>query len=241
LNSNNDINPQRLARIAGALYFSIIPMGIFSIMYVPKQIFVAGDLAATMANVSQFEALFRSGIFTAILLQIVNVFVALYLHKLLKPVHRELSLLMVLLFVISVPIAIVNEVTHLAILHINQSPDYLSGFSLQQLHGLIGLFNELHKLGIKIATFFWGLWLLPMGLLIYKSSFLPKVLGILLMLGCFGYLFDLVGYFLLPQLQLPSLSIFTSLGELLLPLWLLIRGINVAKWHSVYAASNNTH
>ncbi len=232
-----DINPSRLARITGALYFSIIPLGIFSIMYVPKQIFIYGDASATMANLSALEPLFRLGILGAIILQIINIFIALYLYKLLKPVNRNQAFMMVLLFVVSVPITIFNELNHLAVLLINKNPEYLQSFSNEQIQGMIFLFNDLHKFGIKLATFFWGLWLLPMGLLIYKSTFLPKILGVLLIIGCFGYMFDLVSYFLLPELSLPSISVFTSLGELLLPLWLMVRGVNDSKWFEVYQST----
>jgi hypothetical protein len=96
----------------------------------------------------------------------------------------------------------------------------------------VSLFLNLHNNGIKIAGIFWGLWLFPYGFLVFKSGFLPRFIGVLLMIGCFGYLIQSFAGFLSPNLEVYTalLSALTSSGELLLPLWLLIKGVNVDQW-----------
>jgi Domain of unknown function (DUF4386) len=93
----------------------------------------------------------------------------------------------------------------------------------------VPLFLDLHKYGISIAGIFWGLWLFPMGYLVFKSGFLPRVLGILLIIGCFGYLIDSFAAFLLPNNAI-SVALFTFWGEVLFPLWLLVKAVNVEQW-----------
>jgi hypothetical protein len=107
--------------------------------------------------------------------------------------------------------------------------DYLTVFTADQLQALVPLFLDLHEHGINIAGIFWGLWLFPMGYLVFKSGFLPRILGVLLMIGCFGYLIDSATFFLFPNFD-ASIAQFTFIGELLLPLWLLIKGVNVEQW-----------
>jgi Domain of unknown function (DUF4386) len=96
------------------------------------------------------------------------------------------------------------------------------------LQTLALFFLKLHSQGYIIAQIFWGLWLLPLGFLVYKSGFLPKILGILLMVGCLGYLIDSFAIILFPGFK--TISQYTFIGELLLPLWLLIKGVNVEQW-----------
>jgi hypothetical protein len=107
--------------------------------------------------------------------------------------------------------------------------DYLTVFTVDQLHAWVMVFLDLHEHGILIASIFWGLWLFPMGYLVFKSGYIPRILGVLLMIGCFGYLIDFVTFFLFPNFDV-IISGFTFIGELLLPLWLLFKGVNVEQW-----------
>ncbi len=106
---------------------------------------------------------------------------------------------------------------------------YLTVFETDQLHALVPLFLDLREHGINIAGIFWGLWLFPMGYLVFKSGYIPRIIGVLLIIGCFGYLIDSFTFFLFPNFDV-VISEFTFLGELLLPLWLLIKGVNVEQW-----------
>lgn len=209
---------QKTAKIAGALYLLLIPLGILGIIYVPATLFVSGDIASTISNIAANELLFRLSIVSAFLVQLVNIFVVLYLYKLLKPVNQSHALLMVLFILLSLPITFVNEIFHIAVLVLLNSAE--------PSHQLVSLFLELHQHGIFVSHIFWGLWLFPMGYLVFKSGFLPKIIGILLMIGCTGYLIDSITHFLLPNFGF-TFSEFTFVGELLLPLWLVIKGVDV--------------
>jgi hypothetical protein len=115
----------------------------------------------------------------------------------------------------------------LAVLFLLSGGDYLNVFTTEQLLALVYFFLRLHGQGLNIAQIFWGLWLFPMGYLVFKSGFLPRVLGILLMIACFGYVIESFAAFLGYNV---SIIFFTGWGELLLLLWLLIKGVNVEGW-----------
>jgi len=222
-------SPQIYARVAGFLYLLLLPLGIFGILYVPSRVIVPGDAAATASNIMASESLFRLSIVSALMVQLVNILVVLTLYKLLKPVNRNIALLMVIFLLAAVPIAMLNELNQFAALLLLSGADYLTVFTADQLQALVPLFLDLHELGTLIAGIFWGLWLFPMGYLVFKSGFLPRILGVLLMIGCFGYLIESFGTFLLPNFEV-EIGLFTFWGEVLLPLWLLIKGVNVEQW-----------
>jgi hypothetical protein len=224
-----ETSPLVYARVAGFLYLLLLPLGIFGILYVPSTVIVPGDAAATANKIMASEPLFRLSIVTALLVQIVNIFVVLCLYKLLKPVNKDMALLMALFILLGAPIAMLSELNHFAVLVLLSGTASLSVFTADQLQALASFFLDLHKYGVSIASMFWGLWLFPMGYLVYKSGFLPRLIGVLLMIGCFGYLIDFFVMVLLPNLEV-TVSQFTFIGEMLLPLWLLIMGVNVERW-----------
>jgi hypothetical protein len=219
---------QRTARLAGLLYLLLVPLGFFGILYVPSAFVVPGDAAATAKNIVASASAYRLSILSALLVQIVNVFVVLALYKLLKPVEKNMASLMVIFILLGAPIAMLNEINHFAVLML-ASGDYLTVFTTEQSQALVTFFLDLHQHGVGIASVFWGLWLFPMGYLVFRSGFLPKFLGILLIIGCVGYLIDFFAPFFFPNLEV-TVGQFTFIGEVLLPLWLLIRGVNVEKW-----------
>ena len=221
-------SPMIYARIAGLLYLLLVPLGFFGI-YVTSSLVVPGDAVTTANNILASESLFRLGIVSALLVQVVNIFVVLALYRLLNPVNKNMASLMVIFILLGVPIAMLNELNQFAVLFLLHGADSLKVFTADQLRVLAPLFLELHKLGISIAGIFWGLWLFPMGYLVFKSGFLPRILGILLIIGCIGYLVESFTAFLLPNFQV-QVALFTFWGEVLLPLWLLIKGVNVEQW-----------
>ncbi len=222
-------SPRKDARVAGILYIILFPLGIFGILVVRSMLIVPGDAAKTVSNIMASESLFRLSIVSAQIVQLINIWVVLILYKLLKPVNKNIALLMVIFLLAGVPIAMLNELNHVAVLFLLNGADYLTVFTTDQLHALVTLFLDLHEVGINIAGIFWGLWLFPMGYLVFKSGFLPRILGILLMIGCLGYLIDSITFFLFPNFGV-TISQFTFIGEVLLPLWLLIKGVNVEQW-----------
>ena len=175
------------------------------------------------------EGLFRAGIVSFLISQAMYIVLPLLLYKLLKSVSNTHGVLMVLFIVLAIPIAFINELNRFAALLVLSGANYLTVVPAEQLQAQAMLFLDLHKDGIMIAQVFWGLWLFPMGYLVFKSGFLPRILGVLLMIGSLGYVIDSVMFFLFPQLNV-KVGQFTFVGELLFPLWLLIKGVNVEKW-----------
>jgi len=222
-NKQSDNSIQKTARLAGILYLLLVPLGIFGILYTPTLI-ISGDPAATAANIATSESLFRLSIFAALACAVVNTLVVLVLDKLLKPVNKFMSSLMKIFLLLAVPIGMLNELNRFAVLDLVNNKTYLELFTSEQLQAQMMFFLKLHEYGIEVAGIFWGLWLFPMGYLVYKSGFLPKIIGVLLIIGCFGYLADFL-VFLFWNDQI-AFSEFTFIGEVLLPLWLLFRGVN---------------
>jgi len=187
---------------------------------------VSGDAITTANNIMASELLFRLSIVSALLSQIVGIGVTLALYQLLKPVNRNMASLMVIFVLTGIPITMLTELTHVAALQLLSGADYLTIFTIEQLQALALLFLDLHGYGLTIAGIFWGLWLFPLGYLVFKSGFLPRILGVLLILGCFGYLIDSFGLFLFPDYNL-NIALYTGWSEVIFPLWLVIKGVNV--------------
>lgn len=221
------LSPLRLARLAGFLYLLVVPLGIFGALYVPSKLIVSGDAAATAQNLLASELLFRLGIVSDLLAPIVLILVVLALYQLLKSVNKTMALLMVMFLLVGASVATLNKLNQFAALLLLGDADYLKVFTTDQLQALALLFLRLHNRGGTIAAIFWGLWLFPMGYLVFKSGFLPRILGVLLMVACFGYVIDslaaLLGYSV-------SLGMFGALAEVLFILWLLIKGVNTEQW-----------
>jgi hypothetical protein len=218
------ISPRSTARIAGFLYLLLIPLGSFAILYGSTTLTVPGDATTTAENLIASESLFRLSIVSAILSQIVGIGVTLALYQLLKPVNKNIALLMVVLVLLGVPITLLTELTHFAVLIFISNADYLTVFTTEQLQALAFLFLNLHGYGLLIAGIFWGLWLFPLGYLVFRSGFLPGMLGVLLMIGGFGYLTDSFASFLFPNYDL-NLALYTGWSEVIFPLWLVIKGV----------------
>jgi len=227
-------SPLVLARVAGFLYLIANLFAPFTLLYLPSRFIVRGDAAATASNIMASESLFRFGIVLNLFTFIGQIFLVLALYQLLKVVNKNMASLMVIFSLAAVPIAMLNELNNLAVLQFLNNADYLKVFQNDQLQDLAYLFLRLHSQGFLIAQIFWGLWLFPMGYLVFKSGFLPRIIGVLLMIGCFGYVIESFAAFLGYNV---SIIFYTGWGELLLLLWLLIKGVNVEEWHKRAAES----
>lgn len=218
---------KKTARGAGILYFIMDVFMIFSGMVVDPKIFVPGDAAATVSNILASEQLFRLGFVSWIIGFIVYVFLVLALYDLFKSVDKVQARLMVLLVVASVSLSILNMLNQYAPIVLLGGDEYLSVFNPAQLQALSMVFLELYNNGIMLAEIFWGLWLIPLGILVYKSRFVPKVLGLLLFIGSFGHLLSFFSTFLFPDYStfLIPISEMVMAGELPIFLWLLIKGV----------------
>jgi hypothetical protein len=213
-------------RFAGLLYMLFSMPGFFAMVYVPGKLMVHGNAAATANNIAASETLFRLGIAAQLIGQAGFIFVALALYDLLKGVNRRYASLMGTLIVVSIPIAFLNELNSIAALLLVRGPDFLSIFEKPQREAVAMLFLNLHGHGFVVAEIFWGLWLFPLGLLVYRSRFLPRFLGVWLALAGFAWVILSLTGILLPQYQD---QVFTyaqpaSIGEVAFMLWLLIKG-----------------
>lgn len=232
----NTYSIKATARIAGLLYFLQIPLGVFGIIYIPQVLFVPNDLSATISNILANESMFRMSVVSAIVCALVTVLTAYFIHKVLRPVDKTLARLIVIFTCIVTPITMLNELNHIAILLILKNNEIKAAFSTNQIHSAIRFFIELHHYGLQIANIFFGLWLLPMGYLVIKSGYIPKIIGYLLLLTCFGYLIDFTAFYLFPDFNF-KLSEYTWLGEVLMVLWLLLKGVKLEEYQKLYPTS----
>jgi len=221
-------NPNGTARAAGILY--ILPFILsFAAIMLRDGLIVQGDATTTANNIMDSESTFLLSIVLDVIVQVVFIFLVFLLYWLLKPVNKNHANLMATLFLVSVPIAIYNMVNLLAALQVLSGADYLTAFTQDQLNAQALHYINLHEQGIMVAYVFWGLWLFPLGYLVYRSDFIPRVVGIFLMISCFGYLIDFCAYFFLPDFDVAA-NMITGWAELVLCLWLLVKGVNVEQW-----------
>jgi Domain of unknown function (DUF4386) len=204
--------------------------GPIGLLYVPSQLIVPEDATATANNIVASESLFRIGIVSCLLCQVAFIFLVLALYRLLKGVNQQHASLMVALVLVAVPIAFLNMLNPLAALLLLSDDGFLTVFEPDQLHALVMVFLNLQEHGNIIAQIFWGLWLFPFGWLVFKSGFFPRILGVLFIIACFGYLVHSLTFLLFPHYEAIVSSyaaVPEAIGELSMVLWLLIKGVNV--------------
>jgi hypothetical protein len=225
------LSEKYLARIAGLLYLIVIICGIFAEKYVRFTLVDLNDSAVTAQNIGNQEFLFRMGFVADLIMQLAYFLLPVVLYKLLKKTSKELAGLMVLSVTVAVAIMCINMLNHYAPLLLLNHNIYTSAFSTEQINNSVSFYLEMHNKGYHIAQLFFGLWLLPLGYLVFKSERFPKIIGILLMVGCFGYLTDFLIYFLYPENSIALSEYITApadLGEFSLCLYLLIKGVKGA-------------
>jgi hypothetical protein len=217
---------KRAARVAGLLYLLVSIPFPFCVFYIPSRLVVNGDATATANKIRASELLFRVGFVGELICTVGFMFVVFALYRLLKGVNKNQALLMVSLFVVSVPLSFVSVLGKVGALTLLERPDFLSVFDPRQLDALAMALLKWHGSALDLAQIFWGIWLIPFGLLVYKSGFLPRILGVFLIIACFGYLSDSFTTLLFPAYahMLSRYSMVLNLGELPIIFWLLIVG-----------------
>jgi len=220
---------KKTARVAGLLYPLMGIPAVFALMHVPRTLIVRGNAALTANNILASPMLFRLGIVAELIAAVFFLLLAMALYRLLSGVNKNHARLMLGLVLVSVAITFVNVLNNIAALTLFRGANYLSVFDRPQRDALAMLFLGLWGQGHAVNGIFWGLWLLPFGLLVMRSGFLPRILGVLLILDCFAYVAASLTSLLFPSYAsglfpaiLPAL-----LGELWIMLWLLIKGANV--------------
>ena len=233
------ISPQPYARICGALYLYIIVAGIFAEVFVRSRLIVPADAAATATNIIANEQLFRLGFSGELLHLAFDVAVAALLYALLRPVNRTVALPAAFMRLVSDIILAVVSVSHFATLRLLADTEYLKTFQPEQLQALALLALKLHGDGYNICLFFFGFACLALGYLIFRSTFLPRVLGVLLAISGLGFVARAFASVLAPAYASPFLLIPTAVAWLLLTLWLLVRGVDDPKWQKSAALANH--
>jgi hypothetical protein len=217
---------KRTSRIAGVLYLVNAVTGFFGIVYVPSKLIVAGDASATASNILASERLFRFGIVSELICAAEFIYLVWVLYRLLSGVNKTHAELMVIWGLAFIPVMAVNVLNEIAALTLLRGGDFLSFFDQPHRESLAMLFLHLHRYGYIVGWIF-GPWLFHLGVLIYRSGFLPRLLGILLIAAGFGYVAESVTPLLLPGYanfvdRLASTPL--MIGEPALILWLLIIG-----------------
>ena len=201
------MNPiKRTAHIAGLIYLTVVVSGIFSLLYVPSQLIVCGNPSNTFNNIVANELLFQLGILAGVICYIAFLFLPIILCKLLSPVDKKYAVAMIALAVVSVPISLVNLSQKYSVLTLISKAEYLNVIQPDQLQAQVMLHLDYYNNGIDLVSVFWGLWLFPFCYLVFKSRFLPKILG----------------FFLSSFVSLPA-----SIGEIGTCLWLLMVGAKI--------------
>jgi hypothetical protein len=221
----------KAARIAGAIYLSMVFTAPFSLIYVPSKLIVRGNAAATADNIMVHETMFRLSIFGDLVTAVIFICLGIALYRLLSGVNKTWAMMMLAFVLISAAVGFLDTLNNIAALILFRGGDFLSVFDKPQLNALGYLFIRLHSQGIFINELFWGLWLFPFGLLVFRSGFLPRFIGVWLMINCFGYVaLSVIAIFYPPFYNVAFRWAQPVLfGELVVMLWLLIKGAKVTQ------------
>lgn len=225
------MNPnKKTARLAGLFFLAMVVFGMFSEIFFRQKLFVATDAALTAGNISSNGFLYGIGILSDILMSLSYMLTGLALYRLLSSVNRSMAVLMAIFASAGSILLMFNILNEYAPFVILSGNDYLSTFSSSQLQSLALLYFKLYEHGYVIGQVFFALWVLPLGLLIYKSDFIPKVFGFLFVAQTIFGLMSGVVHFLAPNgVAETILLIPATIAELSFMLWLLIWGISRSK------------
>lgn len=218
-------------RVVGLWYLSLVLVGPLTLLYIPDKLFVHGDAAATAANIAAHQGLFKTGMLADLAGSMILIFLVLAFYRLFKDVDRQLAVWLVITGgVMPATLSLVNFVNSAGALEVSQHPGFLSAFDKPQRDALVLLFVHLHEHQITAAEILWGVWLIPMGLLSYKSGFLPRFIGVWLLINGATYILLSVSRLMTPEIsgRLFNYAQPALFGELAITLWLLVKGANPA-------------
>ncbi len=221
-------NRHRQTRLAGLFYLILVISGILTFMVLPGRLITWDDPAQTLASIQEHGQLYRWWIVTEVVMLLAFTFLPLALYRFLRPVHALAAALMVILVAISLPISFSYLIDKMHVLTLLGDDAYLQEADASLIQFEVMNHLRVYSNGIKLVQIFWGLWLLPFGYLVYRSGFLPRILGIFLMVGCLGYLVTFFGELLVEHysgsLASTIAGIPASVGEIGICLWMLIMG-----------------
>jgi hypothetical protein len=219
----------KAARIAGGVYLLMVITAPFSLIYVPSKLIVHGNATATAENILAHETMFRLSIMGELVGQFIFICLGFALYRLLCDVNKTWAWLMVGFVLVSAAVGFLNALNNIAALILFRGGEFLTVFDKSQRDALAMLFLRLHNNGHFINELFWGLWLFPFGLLVFRSGFLPRWIGIWLVINCFGWIALSVTALFFPAYYDTAFRIAQPVffGELAIMLWLLIKGAKV--------------
>ena len=227
-------SPRSLARLAGVLYLGTSVLFVFAVR-VRGGIIKSGDAAATADNIRASATLFRVALVADLLSWVGFLLMAFALYHLLKHVDQVAAFAMVILVAVMVTVGYLNGLNQYSALTLATSAKYAAGFGQAQSSELVLLFTNIQSNGFDIQELFWGLWLFPLGYLVIKSAYVPKVLGVLLIIAGLGWTAEFFAILLAPDL--PGFASILGLGELVFAAWLVVKGVSVpARRASVHQA-----
>jgi uncharacterized protein DUF4386 len=232
-NLATEISPQHYARIGGMAYLIIIIAGLSGEMFIRNPVIVSGNATATAAHIAASEQLWRIGIAGDLLMHICDVVLMVVLYVLLRPVNKNLALMAVLFNLVQTAVLVANKMNLLMPLFLVGGDEYLKAFSADQLQAMSYLFVKAHSYGFGIGLIYFGCECMIVGYLIYRSGYLPKLIGILMVIAGLSYLCNTAILILAPKytgMAFPILLALAFPAELSLCLWLLIKGVDLEKW-----------
>jgi hypothetical protein len=231
---------KKTARTTGVLYLAIFFANMFVFMFVSGSLNVAGDATATAENIRASESLYRSGVVSYLIVFLSEIGTTILLYKLLAPVNKTVSLLMVATRLMQAAVHAANLINFIFPLILINGGDYLATFSPEQINALVLLFTEVHYYGVLVSEAFFAPSLFFLGYLVVKSELFPNILGVMLAIAGAGYVLDSFGIFLLPQQATLFANIMIApaiIAELSFTLWLLIKGVRTPKPESRQAVA----
>ena len=231
---------KKTARIAGVLILVMSPFALFSMQYVPSNLIVPGDATTTANNIVSSEGLFRLGIVGDSVVFLIEIVLVVMLYILLKPVSKTLSLVAAFFRLAMTIVQGINLIYNFTVLLLLSGADYLTVFRTDQLHALVLLFLNVHEYVTHIWGLFFALHLLFLGYLVYRSVYIPRVLGIFLTIASLCYIIQSFGNFLLPKYkETLALVGWASIIEVAFPIWLVIKGVKAPAEKELKSLDNN--
>jgi Domain of unknown function (DUF4386) len=231
-----EASPIFKARMAGVFQLLEGLTATYGEVIVLGKVVVAGNAAATAANIMGHERLFWLGFVLSLIGVAFHIAWAFLMYELLKPVNKSLSLLAAFVILVGCAIQALASLLYLAPLLILKGDSFGSAFTLGQFQALALVFLKLNQYAFNIDLVFYGIWCVLTGCLIFKSTFLPRILGVLLAIGGLGYvtyLYPPLAYYLF----VPYIAATAALGEIPLELWLIVRGVNGKRWKEQASAA----
>ena len=221
-----------IARIGGLIYLVIIVGGIFAEMIVRGELVVHGNAAATAHNIMTHELLYRWGFAAEVFYCACNIPLIIIFYNLFGVVNKNLTLLVVFFSIVGTAIENVSLLAHFAPLVFLGNGHHLGAFTAEQLQDLAYTSLQFFEYGFSIALVFFGFYCLAMGFLIFRSTFLPRIIGVLLAIQGLCYLINSFANFLAPKFAAQFFPVLAAsgIGEVSFCLWLLVIGVDAMKW-----------